>query len=118
MTLSTSAIVSRRSIGLSERLFLPARHSLRAVFCRRLTHLLYDADSLTDWLRATHIKTVIPSSRARKKPYLLDQRAYKRRNVIPRLFCRPNNWRRIATRYARLTTNHLEAVALVSAVIA
>ncbi|MGB3832485.1 MAG: IS5/IS1182 family transposase, partial [Mesorhizobium sp.] len=32
-------------------------------------------------------------------------------------FCRLKNWRRIATRYDRLATNYLSAVALVAAVI-
>jgi len=85
---------------------------------RLLADKAYDADSLRDWLGKTRIKAVIPSSRARKKPYPLDRTAYKRRNVIERLFCRLKNWRRIATRYDRLATNYLAAIALVSAVIA
>lgn len=85
---------------------------------RLLADKAYDADSLRDWLGEARIKAVIPSSRARKKPYPLDRSAYKRRNVIERLFCRLKNWRRIATRYDRLATNYLAAVALVSAVTA
>ncbi len=78
----------------------------------------YDADSLRDWLNNARIKAVIPSSLARKKPYPLDYSAYKRRNVIERLFCRLKNWRRIATRYDRLAINYLAAIALVSIIIA
>jgi len=85
---------------------------------RLLADKAYDADSLRDWLDKARIKAVIPSSRARKTPYPLDRTAYKRRNVIERLFCRLKDWRRIATRYDRLATNYLAAVALVSAVIA
>jgi transposase len=85
---------------------------------RLLADKAYDADSLRGWLGKARIKAVIPSSRSRKKPYPLDRSAYKRRNVIERLFCRLKNWRRIATRYDRLATNYLAAVALVSAVIA
>lgn len=84
---------------------------------RLLADKAYDADSLRGWLDKARIKAVIPSSRSRKKPYPLDRAAYKRRNVIERLFCRLKNWRRIATRYDRLATNYLAAVALVSAVI-
>ena len=85
---------------------------------RLLADKAYDAVSLRDWLGKARIKAVIPSSRARKKPYPQDRGAYKRRNVIERFFCRLKNWRRIATRYDRLATNYLAAVALVSAVIA
>nr|CAM77421.1 transposase [Magnetospirillum gryphiswaldense MSR-1] len=52
------------------------------------------------------------------KPYPLDRAAYRRRNVIERLFNRLKNWRRIATRYDRLAENYLAATALVSVVIA
>lgn len=85
---------------------------------RLLADKAYDADSLRNWLGEADIRAVIPSSRARKKPYPLDRAAYKRRNVIERLFCRLKNWRRIATRYDRLATNYLAAVAIVSAIIA
>ena len=85
---------------------------------RLLADKAYDADSLRQWLEKEKIKAVIPSSAARRTPYPLDRKAYRRRNVIERLFCRLKNWRRIATRHDRLATNYLSAVALVSAVIA
>ena len=78
----------------------------------------YDADKLRNWLRAKRVKAVIPSSAARRTPYPLDRQAYKRRNVIERMFGRLKNWRRIATRYDRLAKNYLGALALVSIVIA
>jgi transposase len=84
---------------------------------RLLADKAYDADSLRQWLRRAGIKAVIPSSAARKTPYALDHKAYRRRNVIERLFCRLKNWRRIATRYDRLANNYTSAVALVAAVI-
>lgn len=85
---------------------------------RLLADKAYDADSLRGWLKGHKIKAVIPSSATRKKPYPLDRKAYRRRNVIERLFCRLKNWRRIATRYDRLAANYLSAIALVSAIIA
>ncbi|WP_367187328.1 IS5 family transposase [Rhizobium oryzicola] len=85
---------------------------------RLLAGKAYDADSLRDWLGRQHIKAVIPSSAARRTPYPLDRKSYSRRNVIERLFCRLKNWRRIATRYDRLATNYMAAIALVSAIIA
>ena len=77
----------------------------------------YDADSLRQWLAQKNIKAVILSSATRKTPYPLNRKAYRRRNVIERLFCRLKNWRRIATRYDRLANNYLAALALVAAVI-
>lgn len=85
---------------------------------RLLADKAYDADSLRQWLAKAKIKAVIPSSAARRTPYPLDRRAYRRRNVIERLFCRLKNWRRIATRYDRLATNYMSALALVAALIA
>jgi transposase len=38
--------------------------------------------------------------------------AYRRRNLIERLFGRLKNWRRIATRYDRLARNYIAALAL------
>jgi transposase len=75
----------------------------------------YDADSLRAWLRARHVKAVIPSTASRAKPYPLDRAIYRHRNLIERLFCRLKNWRRIATRYDRLARNYLAALALVAA---
>jgi transposase len=40
--------------------------------------------------------------------------AYRRRNLIERLFGRLKNWRRIATRYDRLARNYIAALALVA----
>jgi transposase len=50
----------------------------------------------------------------RRQPYPLDRIAYRRRNVIERMFCILKNWRRIATRYDRLARNILSAIALVA----
>jgi transposase len=48
----------------------------------------------------------------------LDRAAYKRRNVIERMFCKLKNWRRIATRYDRLARNYLSSLALAAIIIA
>ncbi len=85
---------------------------------RLLADKAYDADKLRNWLKRRKIMAVIPSSAARRTPYPLDRQAYRRRNVIERLFCKLKNWRRIATRYDRLARNYLAALALVSIVIA
>jgi transposase len=47
-------------------------------------------------------------------PYPLDRTAYRRRNLIERLFGRLKNWRRMATRYDRLARNYLAGLALIA----
>ena len=79
---------------------------------RVLADKAYDADSLRDWLKARRVQAVIPSTATRRTPYPLDRTAYKRRNLIERMFCRLKDWRRIATRYDRTARNFLSALAL------
>jgi transposase len=90
--------------------------SIAAPSKRLIADKAYDADSLRRWLKARRIKAVIPSTATRTVPYPLDRSAYRRRNVIERLFCRLKNWRRLATRYDRLARNYLAALALVALV--
>jgi len=85
---------------------------------RLLADKAYDADSLRKWLTQRRVKAVIPSTTSRRTPYPLDHKAYKRRNVIERMFCKLKNWRRIATRYDRHAQNYLAALALVAIIIA
>ena len=63
---------------------------------RVLADKVYDADSLRRWLEHRKITAAIPSTASRRTPYPLDRAAYKRRNVIERLFCKLQNWRRVA----------------------
>jgi transposase len=81
---------------------------------RLIADKAYDADSFRGWLKARRIKAVIPSTASRTVPYPLDRAAYRRRNLIERLFGRLKNWRRLATRYDRLARNYLAALALVA----
>jgi transposase len=59
---------------------------------RLLADKAYDANRLRQWLKAAKIKAVIPSWAARKTPYPLDHKAYRRCNVIERLFRKLKNW--------------------------
>jgi transposase len=81
---------------------------------RLIADKAYDADSLRAWLKPRRIKAVIPSTASRTVPHPLDRAAYRRRNLIERLFGRLKNWRRLATRYDRLARNYLAALALVA----
>ncbi len=83
---------------------------------RLLADKAYDADSLRNWLKRRKIKAVIPSTASRRTPYPLDRKAYRRRNVIERLFCKLKNWRRIATRYDRHAQNYLSGIALAAVI--
>jgi transposase len=83
---------------------------------RILADKAYDADHLREPLEVQGTEVVIPSTRARRRPYPLNRRAYRRRNVIERMFGRMKDWRRIATRYDRLARNFLSAIALVATV--
>jgi transposase len=85
---------------------------------RLLAEKAYDADSLREWLKQTKVKAVDPSTASRRTPYPLDNRAYKRRNLIERMFCKLKNWRRIATRYDRHAQNYLSGLALAAIMIA
>ena len=83
---------------------------------RLLADKAYDADSFRCWLKRRKIKAVIPSTATRPTPYPLDQKTYRRRNVIERMFCKLKNWRRIATRYDRHAQNYLSGLALAAIV--
>ena len=83
---------------------------------RLLADKAYDADGLRNWLKERKIRAVIPSTATRRTPYPLDQRTYRRRNVIERMFCKLKNWRRIATRYDRHAQNYLSGLALAAIV--
>jgi transposase len=74
----------------------------------------YDTDAFRAFLKERRIKTVIPSKSNRKKRIRHDKEAYKGRNVVERCFCRPKDWRRIATRYDKLARNFLSALCFVA----
>ncbi|CAO4150458.1 Transposase [Methylorubrum thiocyanatum] len=85
---------------------------------RLIADKAYDAQSLRDWLKSRKVIATIPSTASRTVPYKHSRIAYRRRNRIERLFGHLKNWRRVATRYDRLSCNYLAAVALVSCVVA
>jgi putative transposase len=49
-------------------------------------------------------EAVIPPNPTRKHPHAYDPIAYRRRNLIERMFCRLKDFRRIATRYDNAPT--------------
>ena len=83
---------------------------------RLIADKAYDADRLRTWLQDKGIDAVIPGRAARAIAYPLNRAAYRRRNVIERMFGRLKNGKRIATRYDRLAINYLAAIALVATI--
>jgi putative transposase len=65
----------------------------------------YDSDALRGLLKARGTEPVIPNNPTRKNCHPFDPEAYKRRNLIERMFCRLKDWRRVATRYDKLKQN-------------
>ena len=75
----------------------------------------YDANALLDLIRASGAKAHIPSTRHRIVHRSVNKRIYRQRNLVERFFCKLKHFRRIATRFDKLATNFLAAVALASA---
>ena len=76
----------------------------------------YDSNALRQFLIARGTQPVIANNPTRKHPQPFDPEAYKRRNLIERMFCRLKDWRRIATRYDKLAVNFASACYLAAVV--
>ena len=58
-----------------------------------------------------------PTTRPESCIHPFDRDAYRRRNLVERMFCRLKDWRRIATRYDKLARNFLSAATLAATII-
>jgi transposase len=76
----------------------------------------YDTDAVRTLLAERSIEAVIPSSARRTRACPLDRVAYRRRNLIERMFCRMKDWRRIATRYDRCAHTFFSSICIAAAV--
>ncbi len=72
----------------------------------------YDGDGFRAEIVNRGAKPVIPNKSNRVPLHSFSKRAYKRRNVIERCFCRLKDFRRVATRYDKLARNFLATVHL------
>lgn len=72
----------------------------------------YDANHLRDLLRERGTEAVIPSTASRRAPIPYDTAAYRARNLVERMWCRPKDWRRVATRYDKLARDFLDSAHL------
>lgn len=77
----------------------------------------YDSQPLHEWLDERAIQAVIPPRRNHTVQDDYDRIIYKRRNVIERMFCRLQDWRRTATRFDRNIKILSGAIALAAAVL-
>ena len=76
----------------------------------------YDADRLRRLAREAGTTPVIPGRRNRKRTIRYDEQRYRGRHLIENAFCRLKDFRRVHTRYDKLATNFLSAVALATVV--
>lgn len=75
----------------------------------------YDSDALIAHIQAIGARAVIPPRCHRLNQRRYSRKAYRRRNLIERCFCRLKQFRRIATRYEKLAERFVSFVSLVAA---
>ena len=77
----------------------------------------YDSNALRAKLEAKGITPVIPPKSNRLDIIVYDKESYKQRNKVERFFNKIKQFRRVATRYEKLTANFLAFVLLACIVI-
>lgn len=77
----------------------------------------YDSTSIRDKLKKKGIIPVIPPRSNRKEQASCDKETYKLRNKVERFFNKVKQFRRIATRYEKLSCTFLAFIHIVSALI-
>jgi transposase len=77
----------------------------------------HDADALVALIQAAGAVAVIPSRSNRTEPRDYDRHVYKERNLVERFFNRLKQFRRIATRYEKLSRNFISMLNLTCAYI-
>ena len=65
----------------------------------------YDANTLVERINAAGAEAIIPPRSNRKTPRPYDTHRYKARNLVERFFNQLKQFRRIATRYEKLTSH-------------
>ena len=77
----------------------------------------YDSNAIRDKLVAKGIEPIIPPKANRLEVILYDKAQYQQRNKVERLFNKLKQFRRVATRYEKLTAMFLGFVILALIVI-
>jgi transposase len=78
----------------------------------------YDSDKIRNKLREEDMEPVIPPRTNRNEQYAYDKDIYKLRNKVERFMNRLKQFRRIATRYEKLTITFLGLMHLVAVYVA
>jgi transposase len=78
---------------------LPQEHALEQAIMDRG----YDSNHIRTYLQAQGMIPVIPPKKNRKEPMAYDEEQYKLREKVERFFNRLKQFRRIATRYDKLS---------------
>ncbi len=84
---------------------------------RLLGDKAYDSAALRRWLSERGTRPVIPNRSNRKRPFPFSKKWYRKRHRVENAFCRLKDFRRVATRYDRLSRNFLAAVYLAATII-
>jgi transposase len=74
----------------------------------------YDSEQIRQHLQARELTPVIPPRQNRKAPILSDAESYKLREKVERFFNKLKHFRRIATRYEKLSQTFLALIHLVA----
>jgi transposase len=77
----------------------------------------YDSDAFVATITAQGSQAVIPPRSNRLNPRTFDRHIYKDRNLIERFFSRIKQFRRIATRYDKLSKSFLSFVHLACTIV-
>jgi transposase len=77
----------------------------------------YDSNAIRAQLEAKGIEPIIPPKANRLDIIVYDQEGYQQRNKVERLFNKIKQFRRVATRYEKLTASFLAFVLLALIVI-
>ena len=77
----------------------------------------YDTNAIVQHLESAGIRAVIPSRINRLEQPPLDEHLYASRSLVERFFCRIKQFRRVATRYDKLSERFSSFVALSAAFI-
>lgn len=77
----------------------------------------YDANKIIEYITFNSAVAVIPSRKNRKVQRDYDKEVYKNRNQIERFFNKLKQFRRIATRYDKLSSSFLSLVQLAATLI-
>ena len=89
-------------------LVLPALPSARELIADRG----YDSNRFRAALLERGIAPCIPSTRSRKAPLPYDKALYRQRHRVENMIGRLKDWRRVATRYEKLTSSYVAMVTL------